>query len=97
MAATEDSLAGLVALLCEQQLFLPLLQSFELFTPSSSVIPFIRFLQVRIFEIPRVKVCRLCEIVFCISLIPSFCLLLNALSKRLLSFLSLVCRFEVYL
>lgn len=45
MAATEDSLAGLVALLCEQQLFLPLLQSFELFTPSSSVIPFIRFLQ----------------------------------------------------
>jgi len=46
LAATEDSLAELVASLCEQQLFLPLLQAFELFAPKSPILPFIRFLQV---------------------------------------------------
>ncbi|CAM6098196.1 unnamed protein product [Calypogeia fissa] len=41
----EESLAALVAILCEQQRFLPLLRAFELFTPTSSFLPFLRFLQ----------------------------------------------------
>ena len=43
----EESLAAMVAVLCEQQRFVPLLRAFELFTPTSSLLPFIRFLQVR--------------------------------------------------
>lgn len=39
------SLSKMVAVLCEQQLFLPLLKAFELFIPSCSLLPFIRFLQ----------------------------------------------------
>lgn len=46
LTATEDSLGELVALLCEQQLFLLLLQAFELFEPKSPILPYIRFLQV---------------------------------------------------
>lgn len=41
----QESLSKMVAILCEQQRFFPLLKAFELFTPSSSLLPFIRFLQ----------------------------------------------------
>ncbi|XP_022741667.1 uncharacterized protein LOC111293165 isoform X2 [Durio zibethinus] len=39
------SLANMVAVLCEQRLFLPLLRAFEMFLPSCSLLPFIRALQ----------------------------------------------------
>ncbi|KAM0918673.1 hypothetical protein ACQ4PT_008706 [Festuca glaucescens] len=39
------SLSSIVAVLCEQQLFLPLLRAFEMFLPSCSLLPFIRSLQ----------------------------------------------------
>lgn len=39
------SLSNMVAVLCEQHLFLPLLRAFEMFLPSCSLLPFIRFLQ----------------------------------------------------
>jgi len=41
------SLSSMVAVLCEQQLFLPLLRAFEMFLPSCSLLSFIRALQVR--------------------------------------------------
>lgn len=40
------SLANMVAVLCGQQLFLPLLRAFEIFLPSCSLLPFVRALQV---------------------------------------------------
>jgi spatacsin len=40
------SLSKMVAVLCEQQLFLPLLRAFEMFLPSCSLLPLIRSLQV---------------------------------------------------
>lgn len=40
------SLSKMVAVLCEQQLFLPLLRAFEMFLPSCPLLPFIRALQV---------------------------------------------------
>lgn len=40
------SLSKMVAVLCEQHLFLPLLRAFEMFLPSCSFLPFIRALQV---------------------------------------------------
>ncbi|KAL6977281.1 hypothetical protein U1Q18_026078 [Sarracenia purpurea var. burkii] len=40
------SLSKMVAVLCEQHLFLPLLRAFEIFLPSCSLLPFIRALQV---------------------------------------------------
>lgn len=40
------SLSKMVSVLCEQQLFLPLLKAFEIFLPSCSLLPFIRALQV---------------------------------------------------
>ncbi|KAJ9553781.1 hypothetical protein OSB04_017826 [Centaurea solstitialis] len=40
-----DSLSKMVAVLCEQRLFLPLLRAFEMFLPSCSLLPFIRALQ----------------------------------------------------
>ncbi|XP_058111329.1 uncharacterized protein LOC131254340 isoform X2 [Magnolia sinica] len=39
------SLSKMVAVLCEQHLFLPLLRAFEMFLPSCSLLPFIRSLQ----------------------------------------------------
>ncbi|KAF8404468.1 hypothetical protein HHK36_009353 [Tetracentron sinense] len=39
------SLLKMVAVLCEQHLFLPLLRAFEMFLPSCSLLPFIRALQ----------------------------------------------------
>ncbi|XP_021895508.1 uncharacterized protein LOC110812908 [Carica papaya] len=39
------SLSKMVAVLCEQHLFLPLLRSFEMFLPSCALLPFIRALQ----------------------------------------------------
>lgn len=39
-------LSSMVAVLCEQQLFLPLLRAFEMFLPSCSLLSFIRSLQV---------------------------------------------------
>ncbi|XP_072998646.1 uncharacterized protein [Typha latifolia] len=39
------SLSNMVAVLCEQHLFLPLLRAFEMFLPSCSLLPFIRSLQ----------------------------------------------------
>ncbi|KAJ8769555.1 hypothetical protein K2173_005158 [Erythroxylum novogranatense] len=39
------SLSNMVAVLCEQKLFLPLLRAFEMFLPSCSLLPFIRALQ----------------------------------------------------
>ncbi|GAY58686.1 hypothetical protein CUMW_188900 [Citrus unshiu] len=39
------SLSKMVAVLCEQHLFLPLLRAFEMFLPSCSFLPFIRALQ----------------------------------------------------
>ncbi|XP_020677460.1 uncharacterized protein LOC110096041 isoform X3 [Dendrobium catenatum] len=39
------SLSNMVAVLCEQHLFLPLLRAFELFLPSCALLPFIRSLQ----------------------------------------------------
>ncbi|KAL5818547.1 hypothetical protein ACOSQ4_022389 [Xanthoceras sorbifolium] len=39
------SLSKMVAVLCEQRLFLPLLRAFEMFLPSCSLLPFIRALQ----------------------------------------------------
>ncbi|XP_023634817.1 uncharacterized protein LOC17879534 [Capsella rubella] len=39
------SLSKMVAVLCEQRLFLPLLKAFELFLPSCSLLPFVRALQ----------------------------------------------------
>ncbi|KAL1190297.1 hypothetical protein V5N11_016682 [Cardamine amara subsp. amara] len=39
------SLSKMVAVLCEQRLFLPLLKAFELFLPSCSLLPFFRALQ----------------------------------------------------
>uniref|UniRef100_A0A2P2LNY5 Uncharacterized protein LOC105123888 isoform X3 n=1 Tax=Rhizophora mucronata TaxID=61149 RepID=A0A2P2LNY5_RHIMU len=39
------SLSKMVAVLCEQQLFPPLLRAFEMFLPSCSLLPFIRALQ----------------------------------------------------
>ncbi|XP_049390854.1 uncharacterized protein LOC125855205 [Solanum stenotomum] len=39
------SLSRMVAVLCEQHLFLPLLRAFEMFLPSCSLLPFIRALQ----------------------------------------------------
>jgi spatacsin len=44
--AQQELLASMVAVLCEQQRFLPLLRAFELFSPMSALLPFIRFLQV---------------------------------------------------
>uniref|UniRef100_A9U2Z6 Predicted protein n=1 Tax=Physcomitrium patens TaxID=3218 RepID=A9U2Z6_PHYPA len=44
-AEEQESLAAMVAVLCEQQRFVPLLRAFELFTPTSPLLPFIRFLQ----------------------------------------------------
>ncbi|KAH7442054.1 hypothetical protein KP509_03G068400 [Ceratopteris richardii] len=41
----QESLSMMLAILCEQQRFFPLLKAFELFMPSSSLLPFIRFLQ----------------------------------------------------
>ncbi|KAM7517827.1 hypothetical protein LguiB_016789 [Lonicera macranthoides] len=38
-------LSKMVAVLCEQRLFLPLLRAFEMFLPSCSLLPFIRALQ----------------------------------------------------
>lgn len=40
------SLSKMVAVLCEQRLFLPLLRAFEMFLPSCSLLSFIRALQV---------------------------------------------------
>ncbi|KAF8012156.1 hypothetical protein BT93_I0323 [Corymbia citriodora subsp. variegata] len=40
-----NSLSKMVAMLCEQGLFLPLLRAFEMFLPSCSLLPFIRALQ----------------------------------------------------
>ncbi|KAJ3694138.1 hypothetical protein LUZ60_009618 [Juncus effusus] len=40
-----SSLSDMVAMLCEKQLFLPLLRAFEMFLPSFSLLPFIRSLQ----------------------------------------------------
>lgn len=40
------SLSKMVAVLCEQQLFLPLLRAFDMFLPSCPLLPFIRALQV---------------------------------------------------
>lgn len=40
-----ESLSKMVAVLCEQRLFLPLLRAFEMFLPSSPLLPFIRALQ----------------------------------------------------
>ncbi|KAL8047280.1 hypothetical protein ABFX02_08G230100 [Erythranthe guttata] len=40
-----NALSRMVAVLCEQHLFLPLLQAFEIFLPSCSLLPFIRALQ----------------------------------------------------
>lgn len=40
------SLSKMVGVLCEQQLFLPLLRAFEMFLPSCSLLSFIRALQV---------------------------------------------------
>lgn len=40
-----ESLRRMVAVLCEQCLFLPLLRAFEMFLPSCSLLPFIRALQ----------------------------------------------------
>lgn len=45
------SLSKMVALLCEQHLFLPLLRAFEMFLPSCSLLPFIRALQVCFYVI----------------------------------------------
>ncbi|XP_024514946.1 spatacsin [Selaginella moellendorffii] len=42
---TQESLAKMVATLCEKQLFIPLLKAFELFLPSSPLLHFIRFLR----------------------------------------------------
>lgn len=39
------SLSNMVAVLCEQHLFLPLLRAFEMFLPSCALLPFIRSLQ----------------------------------------------------
>eukprot|EP00257_Ricinus_communis_P021930 XP_015581513.1 uncharacterized protein LOC8264038 isoform X1 [Ricinus communis] len=39
------SLSKMVAVLCEQHLFLPLLKAFDMFLPSCSLLPFIRALQ----------------------------------------------------
>ncbi|KAH9669492.1 Spatacsin C domain-containing protein [Citrus sinensis] len=44
------SLSKMVAVLCEQHLFLPLLRAFEMFLPSCSFLPFIRALQMRLSE-----------------------------------------------
>lgn len=41
-----NSLSRMVAVLCEQHLFLPLLKAFEIFLPSCSLLPFLRALQV---------------------------------------------------
>lgn len=41
------SLSKMVAVLCEQHLFLPLLRAFEIFLPSCSLLPFVRALQVK--------------------------------------------------
>lgn len=50
VSAEVDDVAGLlsrmVAVLCEQHLFLPLLRAFEIFLPSCSLLPFVRALQV---------------------------------------------------
>lgn len=50
VSADVDDVAGLlsrmVAVLCEQHLFLPLLRAFEIFLPSCSLLPFVRALQV---------------------------------------------------
>lgn len=46
------SLSKMVAMLCEQGLFLPLLRAFEMFLPSCSLLPFIRALQVGVFSCP---------------------------------------------
>ncbi|PIN26879.1 hypothetical protein CDL12_00372 [Handroanthus impetiginosus] len=40
-----NALSRMVAVLCEQHLFSPLLQAFEIFLPSCSLLPFIRALQ----------------------------------------------------
>ena len=41
-----SSLSKMVSVLCEQQLYLPLLRAFEMFLPSCSLLSFIRALQV---------------------------------------------------
>lgn len=43
----QNSLSRMIVMLCEQQRFFPLLKAFELFIPSSSLLPFFRFLQVK--------------------------------------------------
>uniref|UniRef100_A0A7N0TN62 Spatacsin C-terminal domain-containing protein n=1 Tax=Kalanchoe fedtschenkoi TaxID=63787 RepID=A0A7N0TN62_KALFE len=44
-----SAFSNMVAILCEQQLFLPLLRAFEIFLPSCSLLPFIRALQAGLF------------------------------------------------
>ncbi|KAJ1412898.1 Spatacsin [Sesbania bispinosa] len=50
------SLSKMVAVLCEQQLFLPLLRAFEMFLPSCPLLPFIRALQLWLSTIEMVLV-----------------------------------------
>lgn len=50
------SLSRMVAVLCEQHLFLPLLQAFEIFLPSCSLLPFIRALQVVYYSLRCVTI-----------------------------------------
>ena len=43
----QESLSKMVVVFCEQQQFFLLLKGFDVFIPSSSLLPFIRFLQVQ--------------------------------------------------
>ncbi|EPS63423.1 hypothetical protein M569_11361, partial [Genlisea aurea] len=45
-SSMSNALSSMVTVLCEQRLFLPLLQAFEIFLPSCLLLPFIRGLQV---------------------------------------------------
>ncbi|KAL2493075.1 hypothetical protein Adt_28703 [Abeliophyllum distichum] len=56
VSAEIDDMAGLlsrmVAVLCEQRLFLPLLRAFEIFLPSCSLLPFVRARQRDLLGLP---------------------------------------------
>lgn len=56
-----NALSRMVAVLCEQHLFLPLLQAFEVFLPSCSLLPFIRALQVGECTVHFINTSRNCQ------------------------------------
>lgn len=84
------SLSKMVAVLCEQQLFLPLLRAFEMFLPSCPLLPFIRALQV--YELIQDPSFSSSGVYFSLVALLSFCGCLS-LKARLILIHELPCSF----